>query len=259
MVIGNVITLGGGQGNGTDDNALFYALRDAVSPLGSDPTFTYTLSDSTVPVSSVPSGAFTGVLGITEVWLSECTTVGASAFAQCTTLSSVSMDSCSTVGSHAFRSCTSLTGVSFPVLTDIRDYAFDNCPGLDPNDFCAVETVGACAFAITPTSGLSSSSAGGGTGFVQHDLLLPSCTTIGVYAFECRAFNDVSLPAVSSIDDLAFGSCTLSNLYLMGSSVASVASDAFSGATGPENVYVPASLYDAYLQTPLSGFNLVSL
>jgi len=136
-------------------------------------------------------------------------------------LASVNFPVCTSIGYGAFQHGYSLINISFPNCTSIGGYAFAQCSSLTTANF-------------------------------------PSCTTIGDYAFQyCTTLTSISFPACTFIG-YAFGYCyNLLSLYLLGSSVCSLAGvNAFVGtpifgytsSTGGVygSIYVPASLLASY-------------
>lgn len=150
--------------------------------------------------------------------------VGAYAFTSCSSLSTVNMPSISTIGTSAFQSCYSLKYMELPSLVRMSSYAFANCNNLEKAIF-------------------------------------PNCVDMWAYAFNnCYKLNEVQV-RVSQIYSRAFANChCLLSLYLLGSSVAQILSTIsqtflstpiynYTTSTGGEygTVYVPSSLYDAYI------------
>jgi len=206
---------------------------------GSSYVFQYLESVSMSCVTTVPAYLFcdAGKLGTADI--RACVTVEDCAFYGCHSLSAVSAGSVRTLGSRAFEDCFSLS---------------------DFSPFSTVESVGYQAFAIDPsTASTTSSAASAGYTYAETVLNLPRLSSVGNQAFRGRSFAVVSLPSLQELGELAFEECTIVSLYLMGQSVPSIGSSAFYGATGPETVYVPSSLYDAYMDTSLSDFNVVGV
>lgn len=147
-----------------------------------------------------------------------------SAFRFCTNLSEVSLPMLSTVYLAMFSGCTSLTTVSLPSATVMQNQAFWNCTEL-------------------------------------QNAWIPNVATLGSSAFlSCSKLSTLTLSKCSSIYNETFKGCTrLLSLYLLSTSVCRIANNTFtstpisdytvdtSGVYG--SVYVPASLYSAYLTT----------
>lgn len=99
-------------------------------------------------------------------------------------------------------------------------------------------------------------------GFYACSLLssvsFPRLQLIGNNAFAgCSALSTISLPSIEMIEENAFMDCaSLASVYLLGSTVCSVGGFPFSGtpiADGLGAFYVPASMYDAYIEDPFWG------
>lgn len=114
----------------------------------------------------------------------------------------------SVVGINAFAGCTSLTSVDLPEVLTLGTSAFASCYSL-------------------------------------ASVNLPAATTIGDYAFgDCSNLTTISLPAATTIGDGAFYNCVdLMSVYMLGSSVPTLGSNAFYSAT---SFYVAESMYDAF-------------
>ena len=169
--------------------------------------------------------------------------VGTTAFGYCD-ISLASFPSASWIGSSAFASCSSLLSASFPIASEIGAYAFYDCHGLTNASFPSAESVGAYAF--TKCSQLAS-------------VDFPNASTLMSNAFlSCQSLSTARFPSVASIGSYAFNSCfNLVELHLEGvPSVPSLGANAFnstpiggySASAGRYgSVFVPASLYDAFL------------
>ena len=114
-------------------------------------------------VTNIPSGAFRGCTGLTDVTIPNSVT---------------------SIGGYAFYDCTGLTEVTIPnSVTSIGDYAFYNCSGLTgtliiPN---SVTSIGASAF--YGCSGLTSLKIGSGVTNIEGRAFL-FCNNIGtIYSY----------------------------------------------------------------------------
>jgi hypothetical protein len=196
-----------------------------------------------------------------SVAMSCVTTVPAYLFCDAGKLGTADIRACVTVEDCAFYGCHSLSAVSAGSVRTVGDSAFEDCFSLsDFSPFSMVESVGYQAFAIDPsTAATKSSAASAGYTYAETVMNLPRLSQVGYRAFRGRSFAVVSLPSLQELGELAFEECTIVSLYLMGPSVPSIGSSAFYQATGPETVYVPSSLYDAYMDTSLSDFNVVGV
>ena len=188
-------------------------------------------------VTAVGDYAFANCTSLTSVNFPECTNIGGYAFMSCHSLTSVTFPVCTSIGSNAFQNCSSLTSVSFPKCTNISNYAFCNCYSLTSVSFPKCTYIGDSAF--FSCSRLTS-------------VNFPACTSIGFVAFRnCSSLTSISLPACTNIGSTAFATCSsLTSVYLGASTVCTLGnSGVFNGtpiASGTGNIYVPASLVEAY-------------
>ena len=126
----------------------------------------------------------------------------------------VNLPNCLYVGNKAFFYCNSLTTVNLPACTALHQYAFRFCWNLS-------------------------------------SISLPNVNNLSSYCLaNCSALQTISLPKCSYLNRYAFWSCSNLNTIYMGielSTVASMAqSNALSGCSALQSIYVPASLVDAY-------------
>lgn len=126
----------------------------------------------------------------------------------------VDLPNCLYVGSKAFYYCASLTTVNLPVCTTLYQLAFRNCGNLSY-------------------------------------ISLPNVVRLSSYCLGyCSALQTISLPNCSYVSQRAFYSCTNLKTIYMGTARSVVAtmtqSNALSGCSALQSIYVPASLVDAY-------------
>lgn len=126
----------------------------------------------------------------------------------------VDLPNCLYVGSNAFYYCASLTTVNLPVCTTLYQLAFRNCGNLS---------------------------------YVS----LPNVVRMSGYCFaNCVSLQTISLPKCSYVSRYAFWSCTNLKTIYMGTALSTVAtmthSNALSGCSALQSIYVPASLVDSY-------------
>lgn len=126
----------------------------------------------------------------------------------------VDLPNCLYVGSKAFYYCASLTTVNLPACTTLYELAFRNCGNLS---------------------------------YVS----LPNVVRLSSDCFRnCSALETISLPKCSYVSQRAFYSCTNLQTIYMGTERSVVAtmthSNALSGCSALQSIYVPASLVDAY-------------
>lgn len=210
---------------GTTDPIVADAFPEAISMIetggGGDTSVEDGIIDRTITeitnsrVTSIGLYAFIECLSLTAANFPEATSIGNSAFFRCLSLTTASFPKATTIGGDAFLRCVSLTAASFPKATSIGNSAFRNCSGLTTVSF-------------------------------------PEATRIGSSAFQyCSKLTTVSYPKATYIGAYAFNECArLTTVYLMGSSLCSLAnSNAFSstGITSSTGTfYVHASLITQY-------------
>ena len=126
----------------------------------------------------------------------------------------VDLPNCLYVGSKAFYYCANLTTVNLPACTTLYQLAFRNCGNL-------------------------------------YYISLPNVVRLSSYCLGyCSALETISLPKCSYVSQRAFYSCTNLQTIYMGTELSTVAtmtqSNALSGCSALQSIYVPASLVDAY-------------
>ena len=126
----------------------------------------------------------------------------------------VDLPNCLYVGSKAFYYCASLTTVNLPACTTLYQLAFRNCGNLSY-------------------------------------ISLPNVVRLSSYCLGyCSALETISLPKCSYVSQRAFYSCTNLQTIYMGTARSVVAtmthSNALSGCSALQSIYVPASLVNSY-------------
>lgn len=126
----------------------------------------------------------------------------------------VDLPNCLYVGSKAFYYCASLTTVNLPVCTTLYQLAFRNCGNLSY-------------------------------------ISLPNVVRLSSYCLGyCSALETISLPKCSYVSHRAFYSCTNLQTIYIGTALSTVAtmthSNALSGCSALQSIYVPVSLVDSY-------------
>ena len=173
-------------------------------------------------ITAMPEWAFQSCTGLTNVEIpTQFTSISRSAFYGCSNLESVTIpNSVTSIGSNAFYGCNQLTSVTIPnSVTLIDGYAFQNCSKLASIDIPS------------------------------------SVTTMGYTVFRgCSALTSVKLPAgLTEIKNFTFRDCSaLSNLYIKGTSMATIGMNAFQNCTQAITIHVPHGTGDAYT-TMFSG------
>ena len=126
----------------------------------------------------------------------------------------VDLPNCLYVGSKAFYYCENLTTVNLPACTTLYQLAFRNCANLS---------------------------------YVS----LPNVVRLSSDCFRnCTALETISLPKCSYLSQTVFAFCTNLQTIYMGTALSTVAtmthSNALSGCSALQSIYVPASLVDSY-------------
>ena len=179
--------------------------------------------------------------------------IGDACFYSCLSLSSIYAPNVTAIESQAFYFCSSLAEIDFPKLARLGSYAFASCRSLASVDMPLISELGICAFAYCAK--LSSA---------RFDAV----TSISTQAFmSCYSLAYAYFGNIQFMSTEVFRNCVnLMSLYLSGSCVASISSvnvftstplynySASTGAWG--SIYVPSSLYEAYLSAP--NWSLVS-
>lgn len=265
--------------NGIYDTTLFSGLTVNVSGGGITPSGSininengiYDVVDFASAIVSVPQGGGDGTIGasvaiggeVGSFYSPTISSIREYAFYYCSNLTEASFPSCKTVGSRAFYFCSSLTSVSFPNCSYIGDFAFHNCR-ITQASFPSCKTIGSSAFQSCTSltnANFPSCTAIYGSAFQSCSRMtqasFPMLSFIGANAFRsCSRLTDVSLPNCSTIGSSAFYGCSsLSQVYLFGSQrvvlstsafvITPMSNSSYLGYFG--SIYVPASLYDAYI------------
>lgn len=233
-----------------------------------------TLEDSTV--AFVASSAFLSQKGITSVSFPNASYVGSSAFCECGSLKTINIASAVTIGPGAFRKCTKLSSVGeLNALTTILSSGFFECSSLQRISASRLTSLGESAFyncwalteAYFPSIASIGNAAFAGCSYL-NSFDATGLSTVSPYTFsKCYSITTLSLPKVTSIGTGAFSSCTrLVSLYLMGSSVPTIATNVFystpiggysTSARQFGSVFVPSSLWAQY-QTATNWSSIAS-
>ena len=96
-------------------------------------------------VKSVGDNALYGV-GLSELYLPACTSVGGTAICYCNSLVKVDLPSCTSLGTYAFRDNKLLASVSLNSLKTLSQNALYNCGSLKKISLPNVTTINASAF-----------------------------------------------------------------------------------------------------------------
>lgn len=196
-------------------------------------------------LENIPDNAFMGCSRLNNINIPQCLNIGIAAFASCKSLTSISFSLCTSLGNYAFQSCSNLTNVYFPECQTIGQSCFYNNINLTSIYFPKVTSIGTGAF--SSCNNLSQ---------VNFSILsnLDACFQY------CFNLSIISLGGTFSIiKPYTFSRCyNLLSLYLNTSSLITLSnanafiSTPISNYTTSTNgtygsIYVPASLYSAYL------------
>ena len=175
-------------------------------------------------VTMIGRMAFSGCSSLTEISLSNATTIGSSAFSDCP-LSSVSLPSATTIGGSAFRNCP-LTSVLLPNVISIEQAAFYGCKTLTSVSLPSATTIGIGAFEACD---------------LLKSISLPKATTFGQQALsKCSSLTSVSFPNALLIGDLVFGNCDLLTSVSLPSAT-TIGKNAFYGCKMLASVSLPSA------------------
>lgn len=171
---------------------------------------------------------------IQTVYLQNCLYVDMEAFAGCTSLYSVELPICKSLYNVAFGSCSSLQSISIPNCEYLGYQVFGYCTNLTKIDLPNLISVSGSPF----------------IGCINlSEISIPNCKYLSNYVFqECSALTKLVLPKCSHLGTGVFFKCiNLSEVIIEYSSVCEIGSNNLNW-TG--NIYVPASLVDAYKSAP---------
>ena len=257
----------------TIGSSAFYSCRDlqtvtignSVTTIGSWAFTSCTrLTEVTIPnsVTSIGDYAFSSCTGLTEVTIpNSVTSIGDYAFTSCTGLTTVTIgNSVTTIGDGAFESCRGLKTVSIGnSVTSIGSSAFEDCTGLTTVTIGnSVTTIGYRAF--SSCTGLTEVTIPNSVTSIES-YAFTSCTGLQKVIWNARNaqdFQDRSRPfsGCDRLTDFVFGEevehipaflcCEFASLknLVIGNSVTSIGSSAFSGCTGLTEVTIPNSVTD---------------
>ena len=215
-------------------------------------------------LSSIGSSAFSGCSGLTELDLSNCTSLvsigngafnecsglisidlpsslsslGSSAFSYCSGLTELDLSNCtslSSIGRSAFIYCSELTTLTLPSsLTSIGDMAFENCDKLQPsrNDDKGVKYLGNSEnpyVVLWDAREITTST------YAVNE----NCKIIYYEAFSNCKLTSITLPSnLISIGGHAFEFCGNLKSITLPSSLTSISGSAFSACSALETIEV---------------------
>lgn len=244
------VTVNVSGGGGGDFNAL---VERTITSAGGNATkigdnafqACYSLTTVDFPyVDSVGRNAFYSCSNLTTISFPNCTLVSDYAFEHCRNLQSASFSKCTSINQYAFYGCSKLTSASFPVASIIGPSAFYGCSSLADIYFPQATSIGNCAF--SGCTKLTSAS-------------FPNVSRLGNSAFQsCAYISTANFRTVASIGNTAFRYCSrlveirldeVSSVPTLGTSAfhSTPIGGAITWAGKLGSVYVPASLYNAFL------------
>ena len=150
--------------------------------------------------TSIAEGGFYNCQYLTTVTLPNCTYIGNSAFMSNYRLSTITAPKVTEIRASAFRGCSSLTSVSLPMCTVTALQAFSNCRELSSVYMPALVSIGDYTFANT------------GLTYAEFS----ACTSIGMYAFTgCSSLTSTSFATLTTINNNSFDRCiNLIDVYM---------------------------------------------
>lgn len=185
-------------------------------------------------VTSISRYAFKGCTSLTSIYLPKATSIS-SAFEGCTSLTSVDLPQATVIGLNdrlateiglgAFAGCTSLTSVDLPQVTTI-DKAFEGCTSLRSVDVPQATTIGEFAF-----EGCTS----------LMSINMPQVTEIGYYAFQgCTSLKCIELPyGLTSLSNNLFYDCVSLSEVVIPRNVTTIGDECFYMCNALKEIYLP--------------------
>ena len=193
--------------------------------------FCSNLSSVSAPSCSyIWSSAFQSCISLQTIYAPNCVSLYTSAFYSCPMLSTIHLSQCLYLQVGVFRHCSSLTDVSLPECMSIGAYAFANCVALESIRFLKISV---------------------GSGNIGSSTFM-SCTSLKTVILSQSGAGQMYCGGYM------FSGCfNLLSLYLLCSSMASFGTlmfnstpiSSYTTSTGGiyGSIYVPASLYDTYV------------
>ena len=181
---------------------------------------------------TIKTCAFQCCSNLTNVDLSNCTSIGEGAFDHCTSLTSVDLSNFTSIGDGAFQSSGLSGNLDLSNFTSVGQWVFKNCNGIT-----SVSLSNSC-------TEIGWSAFEGCTGLTSIDL--SSCTTIDQYAFRlCAGLGSVNLSSCTSIGEGAFELCTgLTDVTFSNNTSINIARRVFENASSSTTYHFPRDPHD---------------
>ena len=166
--------------------------------------------------------------------------IAAGAFSKCASLTNVKLTDVSTIGAEMFKECKSLSTVMMSGVQTIGNDAFNKCEKLTEINLSGVQSIGTGAFAysglgvitIPGTVKTLGSGAFQGCNKLSEATIADGVTAVPGYLFnKCDSLTSITLPSsVTTVAAGAFADCnSLATVAMLGN-VSSIDTSAFSGS-----------------------------
>ena len=187
-------------------------------------------------VTKINDMTFSACISLTDVvFLGNVTEIGANAFDSCIMLQTVSFpDSLKKIGDYAFNLCASMEKVILPDgVTEIGEYAFFGCISVAEVSIPdSLEKLGSWGLIMGDKMNYKTEE---GNCYIGNENN-PYLVLLG--ADDDTTTACLTKPGTKFISDLAFAECTSIRKVTISESVISIASDAFGGCTGIDELHI---------------------
>jgi hypothetical protein len=214
-----------------------------------------TTVEISAPITTISYGAFNACTSLTSINIpSSVTEIGGWAFNGCLSLQNINLpSSLTTLGVAAFQSCSSLANIDLPSsLTTISDWTFSSCYSLTNIEIpSSVNEIGNWVF--SNCSSLTSITIPNSVTFIGNNAFFncSSLDTITINSnYVCKNFwGDNATPTilkiggeVTTIDSLAFVSCTSLTTVEISAPITTINYGAFYNCTSLADIDLPSSV-----------------
>ena len=208
-------------------------------------------------VTTIKKNAFTSS-GLTNLHLPKVTSISDYAFSYCRNLSTLSLPVTTTIGNGSFQYCISLTNVHLPVVITIGNYAFADCISLCYVTMPLVTTIGNSAFSLVDLYyyevynlglkelDLSNVTSLGNSAFcyctgLEKVILSDELSFIPNYCFAQTSLKDINMPkALKEVGAYAFRA-TLFEEFIFPEGVTTIGNNVFFNTT-LKSITLPSTL-----------------